>query len=196
VRQSGLGFEEKFFICLSQGRHLSQPGGTHVWGRREKAAGRWRTVAHVSRRYWQIVQQVRTCELTSTDPHMWRGETGLHMWKGFLVHTCEFSKPYSSLYCWCQQSYGWRRHRYRWQQLSRFACRFSGYFAEFVFCWFFCFWGQGCPRFGQSVLIGRVGFALRFYEFNKVYRNRNLCLSCVDDSSLILCVSVAYNFCQ
>jgi hypothetical protein len=40
--------------------------------------------------------------------------------------------------------------------------------------------------FGDFVLAGRVGFALRISEIDKSYRTENLCLICVDDSSLIL----------
>jgi hypothetical protein len=39
--------------------------------------------------------------------------------------------------------------------------------------------GQGCPQFlGEIVLAGRVGFALRFSEFDKVYKTE-ICVSVV-----------------
>jgi hypothetical protein len=47
------------------------------------------------------------------------------------------------------------------------------------------FGGQDCPQiFGDIVLAGRVGFALRISDVNKITELK-LCLMCIDDSFLI-----------
>jgi hypothetical protein len=71
---------------------------------------------------------------------------------------------------------------------------FLGIFVEYNFADFTVFEEDKVVlNFGQSVLTRRAGFALRFSELDKIYRTE-ICLSCVDDSSLIFCVSAAYNF--
>jgi hypothetical protein len=129
----------------------------------------------VSRTLWigRTVTRVtdRTCERVSA------GHT-CEFQVGQQVHTADVSKPY-------------------WWQLQQICGqKIFGYVAE---VWFAVFGFQRTRLssvFGEFVSVKRAGFSLRKILNLTKLQNKILCLMCIDDSSLILIVSVAIIFSQ